>query len=140
MKKIKTSRTGLALTVLTTVLLSSLNLQADELNEFVVYGVRTKIPMGNPTDIPLKDYYINLGTKHGVRRGSKLEVRRRLTTYDLINRKLHQDTVFGIAEVLVIHADEDLAIARLSKVYPEDQIPLSGPQTVMIGDLVKVKK
>ena len=105
--------------------------------EFIVYSIYKEVDLGIPNDPPQKDFYINMGAQNGLRDGSKLQVLRKLATYDLTSQKLYKDVTFPIAKLKVIHVEANAAIARLEQVLPGTQAPAISPRAVMIGDLVK---
>ena len=104
----------------------------------MIYGVYNALNMGNPGEISMRDFYINLGSKNGVKVGAKLDVLRKLSTHDLISRQLQKDMLFAIAELKVIHVEDNAAIARLEKVLDSDSTPVIVPRAVMVGDMVRV--
>jgi hypothetical protein len=106
----------------------------------IVYSVFKGIDLGNPNEMVQKDYFINLGTNQGIRVGTVLEVARKSPSYDLTTEKLYKDLIFPFARIKVIHAEKDAAIARLEKLYPEDQTPVLTPRSVIVGDMVKISK
>ena len=106
--------------------------------EPMVYGVYRAMEMGEPGEVVRKDYFVNMGSKHGVRIGSKLEVFRKTPSYDLVNGQLHSDVTFPIATLKVIHVEGNTAIARLDQMKPLDKTPAIVPLTVMSGDLVQL--
>jgi hypothetical protein len=106
----------------------------------IVYSVFKGIDLGNPNDIVQKDYFINLGTNQGIRIGTILEVARKSPSYDLTTEKLYKDLIFPFAQIRVIHAEKDAAIARLEKLYPSDKTPVLEPRSVIVGDMVKISK
>ncbi len=106
----------------------------------IVYSVFKGIDLGNPNEILQKDYFINLGVNQGIRIGTILEVARKAPSYDLTTEKLYKDLLFPFAQLRVIHAEKDAAIARLEKVYPADKTPIVTPRTVIVGDFVRVSK
>lgn len=106
----------------------------------IVYSVFKGIDLGNPNEMLQKDYFVNLGTNQGIRVGTVLEVARKAPSYDLTTEKLYKDLIFPFARIKVIHAEKDAAIARLEKLYPQDQTPVLVPRSVIVGDLVKVSK
>lgn len=110
---------------------------AQESKDFMVYSVYRALDMGNPGETPQKDYYINIGTKHGVRAGAVLEVLRKIPTYDLVSKKFHNDLTFPIARVKIIHAESGSSIARMEKLLPIETTPSVTPRAVMVGDLVR---
>lgn len=116
--------------------------QAQETEEvsrdYVVYSVYQAINMSNdPKDAPPKDYYINMGKQQGVHQGSILEVRRRVSTYDLVSEQLYRDLTVPVALVKVIHVEAVAAIARLQKLLPLQSTPMVAPRAILVGDLVR---
>lgn len=111
-----------------------------EASEFVVYSVYKGLNYGNPGEIPQKDFYVNMGSENGVRKGSVLEVVRRTATYDLSSQKLYKDVNYPIGTLKVIHVEGNAAIARLDKMIPADQMPASNPPAILVGDTVRIVK
>src|SRR3954471_3817914 len=81
--------------------------------DYVVYEVYKELDLGNPGEIPMKDFYVNMGTAQGVRPGTALKVNPRMSPSDLMSEKLYRDVSFPTARLKVIHADNNAAIARL---------------------------
>lgn len=110
---------------------------AEAAADFVVYSVYRGLNMGDPGEVSLKDYYVNVGTRNGVKTGTVLTVLRRTSSYDLGTQKLYKDVTFPIARIKVIHAEEDAAIARLEGFESERSTPAYSPRAIMIGDFVQ---
>ncbi|MGE0614746.1 MAG: FlgT C-terminal domain-containing protein [Bacteriovoracia bacterium] len=108
--------------------------------DFFVYSVYTGLNMGNPDEATRRDYYINMGTNQGLRPGSVLEVFRKTSTYDLVNKKLYKDMTLPFAKIKVIHVEEDAAVARLEEILPNDKSAVVAPRAVIVGDFVKTAK
>ena len=106
-------------------------------SDFVVYSVYKALDMGNPGEIPQRDYYINMGSAQGIHLGSQIEVLRRISTYDLLSEKLYKDVTFPIAKIKVVHVENNAAICRLEKLLPADRTPAVATKAVMVGDLVR---
>ncbi|MCM2279660.1 MAG: hypothetical protein NDJ89_16420 [Oligoflexia bacterium] len=104
--------------------------------DFVVYSVYRPLDMGDG-EVPLKDYYVNMGSANGLRAGAVLDVFRRVSTYDLANEKLYKDISFKIASLRVIHVEANAAVARIEKFAAADKIPALAHRYVMIGDTVR---
>ena len=66
-----------------------------EAKEFVVYGTYRAVNMGNPGEIQQRDLYVDMGTRHGLKTGSILDVYRRSPTYDLMSKNLRGEVVFS---------------------------------------------
>jgi hypothetical protein len=107
---------------------------------YKVYSVYSGVFMGNPGETPRKDFFVNMGSKHGVKAGTQLQVLRKAPTYDLLSKKLYRDMTYPIGVLKVIYSEEDASIARLEKMLPDDQTPALSPRAVMVGDLVQLQK
>jgi hypothetical protein len=105
--------------------------------DFVVYSVYKSLDMGNPGEVPQKDFYVNMGSAQGLHDGAQLDVLRRIATYDLLNEKLYKDVTFPIAKIKVIHVEENAAICRLEKILPPEKTPAVASHSVMVGDVVR---
>lgn len=105
--------------------------------EAVVYSVYKGVDLGEGFDPPQRDYYVNLGTQHGVREGSVLDVYRKLATYDLQTQKLFRDMVLPVGKLKVIHAEGQASIARLEGLVPSATGPSLSPRAVIVGDVVR---
>lgn len=90
------------------------------------------------SEIPARDVYVNIGTSQGIKIGSQLDVFRALTTVDEINQKIGRNISFKIARLKVIHADSDIAVARVLEMQPAASTPVGSYTNVMVGDVVQV--
>jgi hypothetical protein len=105
--------------------------------DFVVYSVYKALDMGNPGEVPQKDYYVNMGSSQGIHPGSIVKVYRRMATYDLLSEKLYKDITVPIGTLRVIASDANASVARLDKLVPDTQAPALTPRAPMIGDVVR---
>jgi hypothetical protein len=106
--------------------------------DFVVYSVYKPIDLGNPGEVPQKDFYVNMGSANGLHNGSSLDVIRKVATYDLLSEKLYKDISFPIARLKVIHVEQNAAVARLEQILPADKTPAIATRAVMVGDIVQI--
>ncbi len=107
-------------------------------SDFIVYSVYRGLNLGNESEKQEKDYYINMGSSHGVREGNILQILRKSPTFDLLSEQYYRDVIFPIAWVKVIHSEKFASIARLEKILPENQTPAISPRAIMVGDLVRI--
>lgn len=128
-----------ALAIGLAALARSLGAHAMEPGDGVVYSVSRALDLGGGEPPPPKDFYVNLGAAQGLQPGSRLTVRRRVSTYDLAAEKLYKDVTFSIATLRVIHVERNIAIARLDRFTPQDTTPSLSPRAVMIGDQVEAQ-
>jgi hypothetical protein len=102
-----------------------------------VYQVFRGVDLGETDRPPPKDIYINMGSSQGIKRGSVLDVYRKVTSFDELTQKVAGDQMIPIGRVKIIHSDEKTSIARLDKFVSIDQEPALGVQSIMVGDVVR---
>ena len=108
--------------------------------EFTVYSVYQHLDLGNENEKPQRDYYINMGTDQGVRKGSSVTVIKKVATYDAVSEKLYKEMAFPFARMKIIHAEPNLSVARVEKFLPVENVPAVNPQAVMVGDIVRLSE
>ncbi len=104
---------------------------------YQVYGIRTDFPMTDGQQT-FRDVYVNMGTDQGIKVGSVLEAYRVVTTVDEINQRVGKNISFKIAVLKVIHAEGDIAVARVEKMLPAEVVPTGTFTNVMVGDRVDI--
>jgi hypothetical protein len=107
--------------------------------EYKVFGIRTDFPMTDGQPL-YRDVYVNMGTNQGIKEGSALDAYRVITTVDELNQKTGRNISFKFARLKVIHAESDLAVARVTQFLAPDSTPLGSYTNVMVGDEVEVGK
>ncbi len=125
-----------ALTVVHFFLLGS-RVQA---GEPTVYPVFRPIDLGETQVAPPRDIFITIGANQGVKKGTLLDVYRRISSFDNLTQKHMGDHMIPVGRLRVIHSDEGTAIARLDNLVSIEKEPALLPQAVMIGDVVRVAK
>ena len=105
--------------------------------EFNVYQVYRAVDLGESDVSPPKDIFINMGSQQGIKKGSILDVYRKISSFDNLTQKHMGDSMIPVGRVKVIHVDDKIAIARADKFVSVDQEPALLPQAVMIGDVVR---
>ncbi|MGZ3712002.1 MAG: hypothetical protein ACXVBE_09605 [Bdellovibrionota bacterium] len=119
-----------------TILLSLTSLTAHA-EGHQVFGIKSDFPMNDGQTL-FRDVYVNLGTSQGVKIGSSLDVFRTITTVDEINQRVGQNISFKIGRLKVIHAEGNVAVARVDKMLPPEQTPTGSYTNVMVGDQVEI--
>lgn len=107
--------------------------------DYKVFGIRTDFPMADGQPL-FRDVYVNMGTAQGIKNGSTLDAYRVITTVDELNQRTGRNISFKIAKLKVIHAESDLAVARVTQFLPPDSTPIGSFTNVMVGDEVEVAK
>lgn len=108
--------------------------------DFVVYGIYRDIDMGNPGEVPQKNYLMNMGSSSGLHEGSEVDVIRRVSTFNSLTQKIYQEMKFKIATLKVLHVEPNLAVATLKSLTPLKKIPIVDVKGVMIGDSVQLSE
>ncbi len=106
--------------------------------EFSVYEVFRAVDLGESDRPPPKEFFVNMGAIQGVRKGSVLDVYRKISSFDNLAEKHGGEHMVPVGRIKVIHADERTAIARMERFVSLEQEPALLPQSVMIGDLVRL--
>ncbi|MBU6153223.1 MAG: hypothetical protein KGP28_02870 [Bdellovibrionales bacterium] len=106
--------------------------------EYSVYEVFRAIDLGESDRPPPKEIFINMGALQGLRKGSVLDVYRKISSFDNVTEKLAGEHVVPVGRIKVIHTDEKTAIARMDRFVSLEQEPALLPQSIMIGDLVRL--
>jgi hypothetical protein len=105
--------------------------------DFKVFGIRTDYPMSDGQAL-FRDVYVNMGTNQGIKTGSILEASRVVTTVDELNQRTGRNISFKIAKLKVIHAETDVAVARVMSFQSPESTPIGSFTNVMVGDEVEV--
>src|SRR6218665_793580 len=83
--------------------------------DYVIYSIAQDIPMGNKDEIIRKNFYVDMGTSQGVKKGSILDVYRVVSVLDPYESKKRFNHRIKIGEVKVLHAEDTSAIGVLNK-------------------------
>lgn len=107
--------------------------------DYVIYSISQDLPMGNKGEVVRKNFYVDMGTNQGLKKGSLLDVYRVVSVLDPYESKKRYNHRVKIGEVKVLHAEDSSAIAVLNKLEQEDETPVFEIGKMMIGDIVTVK-
>lgn len=103
-----------------------------------IFDVRKSLPM-EPTEKAYHDFYINAGSEAGFKRGQFLPIRRSLPVHDPIQNKQQAVLTVPVGNVVVIHVDRGLTVARLVQELGNEDRPTLEFEAIMIGDHVDMK-
>ncbi len=105
--------------------------------ESVVYQVFRPIDLGYGAEPPPKDFYVGLGQKNGLKRGSILDVYRKTASFDAVTQKHAGDHMIPVARIKIIHVENATAIGRLDEYVSMSMEPVLSTQAIMVGDWVR---
>lgn len=83
-----------------------------------------------------RDFYINGGIEHGVKRGMILTVTRRLTLYDTYRANSPKEIMVEVGRVKIIHAQKGLSVARHYGTFSRANKAVLENDFIMVGDKV----
>lgn len=107
--------------------------------DYVIYSVVQEIPMGEPGEIIKKNFYVNIGGKQGVEKGTVLDVYRVISRLDPYETKKRYNYKVRVGTLKVLHAESESAIAHAIDFKNTSEDPLFEIENFMIGDIVNVK-
>tara|TARA_R110002072_G_scaffold288917_1_gene455575 strand:- start:267076 stop:267438 length:363 start_codon:yes stop_codon:yes gene_type:complete len=107
-------------------------------NDYIIYSIVQNVPMSHD-DTTKKNFYINMGEKQGIRPGTVLDVLRNINRSDPYETKKRYSYNVKIAELKIIHAEDNAAIGSINEINNKSDDPLFEIENVMIGDKVSVK-
>lgn len=116
--------------------ITTLASQAHAGKEFNIFDVRKSLGLSDDEPV-YHDFYINMGTEDGVKVGNKLLVYRKVPVLDIYRNKAQADLIAPVAQIIVIHAQASLSIARMVKVIDPRKAPVLQWGSVMVGDRVE---
>lgn len=105
--------------------------------DYIIYSVTHSISMGEPNEVNIKNYFINIGKQQGLKKGSILNVYRSMTLSDPYETKNKYNYKLKVGEVKILHVEDSSAIALMEK-FTGEKLALD-VQNFMIGDRVDVK-
>ena len=108
--------------------------------DYSVYEVFRAVDLGESDRPPPKEIFVNMGSNQGVKKGSVLDVYRKVVSFDNLSERVGGEHMIPVGRIKVIHTDEKTAIARIDRYVSLEQEVSLLPQTVMIGDLVRLAR
>ncbi|MCY4523654.1 MAG: hypothetical protein OXB84_02825 [Halobacteriovoraceae bacterium] len=107
-------------------------------SDYVIYSITQDFPMGEPNEILKKDFYINIGSNQGIKKGTSLDVYRNiLSVYSNKTKKIHKHRI-RIGKVRIIHVDEQSSIAKKEFLFDTTRTPNLEFKDFMIGDHISI--
>lgn len=103
-----------------------------------VVDVRRNIPLRDD-DAVYKDFYINGGTKEGLKPNMVVTATRKMNIRDASGQQSIGELNIPVAQLKVVFVQENIAVAREFKPLSRDEFPMLEQVGVMSGDLVETK-
>ncbi len=94
--------------------------------------------MGIEDEVIKKNYYVNMGSSHGVKKNSVLDVFRIISIQNPYDNKKRMNYRVKIGELKVLHVSEDAAITSSKEFKQEEEVPVFEIPQFMIGDHVSI--
>ena len=108
---------------------------------FFIYSIDHQLTTGKTgtNETPKKNFYLNIGTLHGVEEGTILDVKRKVSKNNkFLNNKEHTFHI-KVGRLKVIQANENSSIAIDDNSFSnDDERPFVEYQSVMLGDEVSI--
>jgi hypothetical protein len=134
LKRISQMPRGLLKTIKSVFILAQFFVTTPTLaKEITVFDIRRAVSLENNQEMP-KDFYINAGLETGLKPGMVITVNRRQTLYDPFQSKSPGDLVVPVGKLRVIHAQENIAVARMVEILGRENLPGLEFDAIMVGD------
>ncbi|MFP5458344.1 MAG: hypothetical protein ACLGG7_06390 [Bacteriovoracia bacterium] len=104
---------------------------------FLIYSVAQDLPMGEEDQVIRKNFYVNIGSQQGLKKGTLLNVFRIISVLDPYNDRQRINHKVKIGELKVIHTNEEAAITTFHKMQKDD-LPVLELDQFVVGDHVAV--
>ena len=105
---------------------------------YIIYNITQDFPMGYPKEVLMKNYYVNIGTNQGMKKGTILNIYRDiLGVYPYKAKEFYRHKV-KIGTLKIIHADEQSSIANKKSFIDNINNPNLEIKDFIIGDYVSV--
>src|SRR5690606_4172955 len=83
-----------------------------ETSRSMVIQVKKSLPLSR-SEMPRKDYYLNVGAKQGVQLGWVYPVYRRAAIHDPFFNLSKGDLLIHVADLLVYHVEDQVSVAKV---------------------------
>lgn len=107
-------------------------------NELKIVDVRRNIPLRDDDPV-YKDFYINGGTKDGLKNNLVITAVRKTNIRDASGQQSIGELMVPVAQLKVIYTHESMAVAREYKLLSREELPMLEQIGVMSGDLLDLK-
>lgn len=104
-----------------------------------IIQVNRKLRMSRLEPLPPKEFYIDLGTRDGVKSGDVLEVFRMLPVVNSLSGGAWHLMKVTLGEIRLNFVGESTAIGRIANDREPSSLPSVEYQSFMVGDQVEVK-
>ena len=121
--------------ILLTFALATILADAAPMAGSVIY-VSRKLRMSSAEANPAKDYYLDMGSYHGVREGDVFQIYRTTAVLNGVSGLASNVIRIPLGELTVYLAGEYTSVARLTALPDPKKTPMMDIPVVMIGDEV----
>lgn len=119
------------------ILLTSLHSTSVQARSYLIYSVAQDLPMGVDEQVIKKNFYVNIGSNQGVKKGTLLDVFRIISVLDPYDNRKRINYRVKIGELKVLHANQEAAITVPHKNMTDD-LPVLELDAFIVGDHVAV--
>jgi hypothetical protein len=107
--------------------------------DLTVFAIQRNLQLSDKDPI-FHDYYLDGGSEYGLRAGQIVTVERRIPLHDLTRNRPLGDMHLPVAQLKIIYVQQGPSVARLQKLYSDNNRPLIDYNAVMIGDSISTAR
>ncbi len=106
--------------------------------DFIIISIKQDFPMINGQTDLKKNFYLNVGNKHGIVEGTKLNVFRKRLLRNPYETKKNYNYKIKVGQLEVIHSEGNSAIAKMLNTSQKLESMQLNVENFMIGDKVEI--
>lgn len=123
--------------ILSAIIVGALWASSLSAKTFLIYSVAQDLPMGVEGQVIKKNFYVNIGSSQGVKKGTVLDVFRVVSILNPYDNRKRINHKVKIGELKVLHANEEGAITTQLAMEEKD-MPVLDLDQFIVGDHVAV--
>ena len=104
-----------------------------------IVQVTRQLKMLNDEDLPPKNFFLDIGSRDGVRQGEVYEVTRLIPVLNSAVGAPHSLMTISLGELEILQVGEGTSLARVKDTVDAYELPAMESSTFMIGDQVRRK-
>lgn len=102
-----------------------------------IIQISHRLPMSASEIKPPRDFYMDLGAKHGVKDGDRIQVSRLVPVMQTMSGQPSHLVQFVLGEATVLKTSDFISLARTLNLVDSKQLPAMNYYQFMLGDSVR---
>ncbi|MBI1861231.1 MAG: hypothetical protein HYR96_09975 [Deltaproteobacteria bacterium] len=118
------------------ILLGLLSASSEAAPSGTIVQIAHRLPMSGAEKPLPRDFYVDLGAKHGLKEGDKIQVSRLIPVMQSMSGQPASLVRLPMGEAAVLRVSDFVSLARTTQLVPPSQLPSMNYYQFMLGDTV----